>query len=393
MDIQKEERNQQSAKPKRKPNNSILGNAYGVTLRQNTNRTGTKSLYLDIHRNGARYKEYLGASYLLIGNSLLDKETIRLAKEIMFERASEIREQGVSVLSSKSRADFFTWLASDADKSKVQMLRTVANLLKDFLPSLQTIPFRAIDRELLQKFQEYLLTRVSANSALAYLSCLKASIRRAIKKGYLNTDPFVKIDKVKGTEVEKEFLTIDELKTLQSTYEQERLKITNSPLSLGTAKEQLTTNLNYIEALRAFLFACFTGLRLSDVKRLTWEQVREKEIIIRQTKTKGLVTVPIYKQVYMYLGNRNGVKDSDLVFNLKDDVTTNKGVKRYTEQFNRHMTFHSARHTYATILLTKGVRIEVISKLLGHQNLTTSLVYAKIIDTVRTEAVLLLEEL
>ena len=283
---------------KTKAKSTTLADAMGVKLRYNENKTGTKSLYLDIHRNGKRYKEYLGKSFLLIGNTIADKETVRVAKSIMEERAIEIREQGVSVLSTKSRADVFTWLSKDIGKRKQGQ-----SLLKHFKAFLcvPALSFRAIDGELVRTFQEYILTQVGANSTRTYMALFRGSIRRAAKQGYLHRDPFVKVDIVKATETERTYLTIEELKQFQEIYNKEKHTLSSNETLLSLAVKAISIKRNYHEALRAFLFACFTGLRISDVQKLIWGDIRGNQITIRQTKTKGLVTIPIDNQAMQYI--------------------------------------------------------------------------------------------
>lgn len=382
-----------TSKTKNKSKSTTLSQIYGVTLRYNTNKKGTKSLYLDIHKDGKRYKEYLGKGFLLIGNTLADKETIRVAKEIMLERANKLREQGVSVLSTKSKSDALAWLAKEARAETKGNLRTVLGYFRKFI-GVPLLPFRAIDGEMVRKFQEYLLQDATPNSVRTYMGVFKASIARARKQGYVVQDPFQSIEQVRATETEKKYLTSDQVKALQAIYDQEREILYGEAVSLQSAKEQGSINTNYHEALRAFLFACFSGLRLSDVKKLTWEQFNEQGITIRQQKTKGITTVHLNTQAWHYIGNRKGAGNADKVFALKDDVTTNRGIKRHGLKIGREdITFHISRHTYATLLLSKGGKIEAISKMLGHKNLSTTQVYAKVIDSVRAETSALLEEL
>jgi integrase len=382
-------------KAKSKAKNSTIAQVFGVTLRYNTNKTGTKSLYLDIHKQGKRYKEYLGNGFLLVGNTTTDKETLRVAKEIMLKRASEIREQGVSVLSTKSKADVFAWLRKDAQSETRRNLRTVIHHLKAFL-GLSVLPFRAIDSELIRKFQDYCTIHASANASHTYMISFKASMTRARKQGYLTQDHFSNIDSIKRTETERSYLSTSNVKQLQAIYDTEREILLREMTSLQSVKEQASINRNHHEVLRAFLFACFAGLRISDVKKLTWEQFNENGITIRQTKTRSMLTVPVNQQAWHYIGNRGDAKSTDKVFHILSSSTISRAIKSYGKRIGvkaEDISFHTSRHTHGTALLSKGARMEVVSKLLGHTDIKTTQIYAKVIDSVKAETSSLLDEL
>jgi integrase len=143
---------------------------------------------------------------------------------------------------------------------------------------------------------------------------------------------------------------------------------------------------------RAFLFSCFTGLRWCDVIKLKWEDVQftGDRVFIRykQKKTGSHEVIDLNQNALRYLGEKQldghkvfrGLTYSDylnsrLLFWVKD-----AGI-------SKHITFHCARHTFATLLLTKDIDIYTVSKLLGHRNLKTTQIYGKVIDRKRIDAV------
>ena len=163
-------------------------------------------------------------------------------------------------------------------------------------------------------------------------------------------------------ESERGFLTYDELKALA-----------NTPCEIPVLGN-------------AFLFSASTGLRWSDIEKLTWHEVQHSKemgyyIRFRQKKTKGLETLPFSENAFNLLPKQE--PDMDLVFgNLKYSAWYNVKLKQWIMKagISKNITFHSARHTYATLQLTLGTDIYTVSKLLGHKNISTTQIYAKVID-------------
>ena len=167
---------------------------------------------------------------------------------------------------------------------------------------------------------------------------------------------------------ERCYLTIDEIRTLADTPCEPRIAY-------------------------PFLFSCFTGLRLSDVRNLKWSDIRNGVIFLRQHKTGEFVQVPIGKNASKFLRDN----DSEKVFHdfpscevwftqkLKDWVAK-AGIKK-------KVSFHVARHTFATLALGNGADLFTVSKLLGHTKITTTQIYAKVLDEGRKKAVDAIPEL
>ena len=136
-----------------------------------------------------------------------------------------------------------------------------------------------------------------------------------------------------------------------------------------------------------FLFSCFTGLRLSDIKALKWTDIRNGVIFLRQQKTKEFVQVPIGKNAAKFIREN----DSDKVFH---DFPTceewhNRKIREWAKAagITKHVSFHVARHTFATLALGNGADLFTVSKLLGHTKITTTQIYAKVLDEGRKKAV------
>lgn len=143
-----------------------------------------------------------------------------------------------------------------------------------------------------------------------------------------------------------------------------------------------------------FLFSCFTGLRYSDVRELRWKDVEymngRQRIIVRQKKTRSQVYLELNAQAVELMGARGN--NEDCIFGSwgESPMTANNQLGRWvlSAGIHKHITFHCARHTFATMLLTLDVAdIYTVSKMLGHTNVSTTQIYAKIVDSKRQEAV------
>lgn len=186
---------------------------------------------------------------------------------------------------------------------------------------------------------------------------------------------------LKGDGTQREFLTAEELERMKETFVRNQ------------------------ETKRAFLFACFCGLRISDIQSLTYGNIRceatakgEQKFIIRKAmkKTKKIVSVPLSNKALSYLPDdfTHHPKD-EKVFNLPTESTINCTLKVWARDagVNKVVTFHTSRHTFATLALTLGADIYTTSKLLGHQNVRTTQIYAEVIDAKKEEAISLFDKI
>lgn len=179
------------------------------------------------------------------------------------------------------------------------------------------------------------------------------------------------IDGFKTAEVAREYLTLEEVKKLAATP-------CNYPILKAT-----------------FLFSCLTGLRKSDIEKLTWGEIHKlgnfTRIIFRQKKTGGQEYLDISDQAAAYLGTRRN--DVDRVFEgFTYGSWTSLELKRWAlaAGITKNITFHCGRHTFAVMMLDLGADIYTVSKLLGHRELSTTQIYAKVLDKNKQAAVSLI---
>lgn len=354
-----------------------------VTLRKR-NQGGKTSLYLDYYHQGRRKTEYLKLYLDPDAKTREDKEvnkkTLQLAETIRAQRQIEI-QNGVYGFrdNEKLKGSFTAYIQLLTNKRKDSSGNygnwdSMLKHLKDFIP--MDITFAQVDRQFVQEFKYYLdkdaKTKseqgLSQNSKYSYFNKFRAALKQAVKDGILPLNPAEGVEAFKQGEPEREFLTLEELQA-----------------AVGAECE--------IPQLKpAFIFSCLTGLRWSDIQKLLWSEVQHSNemgyyIRFRQKKTKGTETLPISEQAFNLLGDRK--EPEERVFKgLKYSAWHNLKLQQWMMRagISKTITFHCARHTYATLQLTAGTDIYTVSKLLGHRDLRTTQIYAKIIDEKKKEA-------
>lgn len=218
-------------------------------------------------------------------------------------------------------------------------------------------------------------TLLSLNSKYSYYNKFKASLRAAFDDGYLSINFASKTKSFEQAESQREYLTHQELQSLAST------------------------DCKYEVLKRAFIFSCLCGQRWSDINAMVWSEVRDEDndvsrINFRQEKTEGVEYLYISKQARELLGERQN--PSERVFKgLKYGAVYNNEIVRWCNRaaISKHITFHSARHTNAVLLLENGADIYTVSKRLGHREIRTTAIYAKIVDQKMKEAANLIPEI
>jgi len=368
-----------------------------VKLRQKAISGNRQSLYLDFYppishpeTGKPTRREFLGLYLFDKAKNPFDKqhnkETMQLAEQIRQKRENHInkpeiytgyekeqlriREQG-----EKPFVEYFRKLADKRKASNHDNWASALNYLETFTNG--NLKFADLNEKFCNEFREYLLitksnksnkTTLSQNSALSYFNKLKAALKQAYKDGYLLTDLNVKVKPIKAAETKREFLTIEELNSLVKTECQ-------NPL-----------------LKRAAIFSALTGLRFCDIQKLVWDEleyIKDQGYFIKfkQQKTKGIEVLPISEQAYSLLGERKEANEQ--VFEgLKYSAYYNKHLYQWigAAGITKDITFHCFRHTFATLQLSKGTDIYTVSKMLGHRDLKTTQVYAKVVDQTKREA-------
>ncbi|RLD85195.1 MAG: site-specific integrase [Bacteroidetes bacterium] len=354
-----------------------------VTLRQR-NKNNKTSLYLDYYHKGKRKSEYLKLYLTPTPRTkeerILNKKTKELAESIRAKRQIEIQNGFYGFDDSeKLKGDFISYLEDLKEKRRSSSGNygnwdSMVKHFKIFHPN--PVSFQEVDTKLIESFKYYLdnIARKKSNDPLAqnskysYFNKLRAALKQALRDGILKHNPSEPVQGFKQGEPQREFLTIEEVQALVGA------KCDNTKLKT------------------AFLFACLTGLRWSDIQKLLWSEVQHSEsggnyIRYRQKKTKGAETQPISNQARKMLGERQD-PDERVFIGLKYSAQNNLKLAQWVLRagITKTITFHCSRHTYATLQLSLGTDIYTVSKLLGHRELKTTQIYAQIIDDKKQEA-------
>lgn len=263
--------------------------------------------------------------------------------------------------------------AQSSDSIRVNWKRAY-ELIKLFAGD--TLPFSKIDNRFAEDFKLYLLSApcggnksgtISRNTAVTYFSIFKAALKQAFVDGYLTTDLSAKIKGIPEQESRREYLTVDELNILAET-----------PCDRDVLK-------------RAALFSALTGLRHCDIQKLKWKEISmngdQAQLHFTQQKTKAVEYMPISQQALDLCAEPR--EPEQLVFeDLPDPAWISKPLKRWIEAagITKRITFHCFRHTYATLQLSSGTDIYTVSKMLGHTNVKTTQIYAKVVDEKKSKA-------
>jgi len=295
-------------------------------------------------------------------NNLLD-----LACAIRDKRELEILQDGeVKLFSWKSKSDFLEYFDS-ITKTKAHPCNwsNTKNLLGEFTSN--TLNFGDIDRAFCQRFVDFLLTKVSPNTAHVYYGTFKAAINQAVREEKLLNNPGNGI-KIARKQLETNYLTISELRILKDT-----------PCNNPNIKN-------------AFLFSCFTGLRYSDIVSLVWQDIEEGAILKRQQKTQTFVKIKLAETALEILETQKELMKNypgNKIFDLLVNHLANEYLRMWISfaGINKKITFHCARHTFATMCISQGIDIYTVSKLLGHSDVANTQRYAKLTDQKRDQEI------
>lgn len=336
------------------------------------------------------YKPKRDMNGIIICRSKAGRETCIFADNVRILRQREYdsaelysdTEQAMVEKKARGQADFIEYFGKQAAKRHKNDSKSIGvnwdrahDLLKIFTKE-KPLPFAQIDMHLIESFRDFLLKAprggnksgtISQNTASTYFTLFKAALHQAFIDSYFDVDIAAKVKGISGVESRREYLTIEELNKLAAT-----------PCEYPMLK-------------KAAFFSALTGLRHSDIRKMTWKELSVEgdhyRINFTQRKTGGVEHMPISEQAYLICGEP--AEPDRLVFEgLQDPSWINRPVKKWIEAagIKKHITFHCFRHSYATNQLTEGTDLYTVSKMLGHTNIRTTQIYAKVVDSKKEEA-------
>lgn len=361
-----------------------------VTLRLKAISKGRQSLYLDFYpivvslsTGKPTRREFLGRFILDNPRNPIDKQhnkdLLSFANGIRAKRELEIinGQYGFidDVKEDKNFVDYFRKLANKRKSSNQDNWVSALYYLEQFTEGI--LMFSALNQKVCNDFKDYLLTKprkgcsskpLAQNSALSYFNKFKATLKQAYKDELIKNDLNKLIDCIKEEETHRQHVSLEELQAL------------------------LRTECGIPILKNASIFSAMTGLRFSDIDKMIWSEVMFSQaegyyIQFRQKKTKAVEVLPISEQALQLMGNRSEA-DEEVFKGLIYSAENNKILREWVSEagIQRHITFHSFRHTFATLQMSLGTDIYTISKMLGHKEVKTTQRYTKVISAVKRVA-------
>ena len=224
---------------------------------------------------------------------------------------------------------------------------------------------RELNPTVIEDYYIYLTTSVGHcnNTAVKTMKTMRTVILHGIKMGVLHNDPYLGVQ-FHMDDVDRGYLTEEEIKAImEKPFHLKRLELTRD----------------------LFIFSCFTGLAYIDVKALKPENIVNLNgvewISSRRIKTGTKISVVLFEGAKLIIEKyKNHPRKKGHVFPIYSNQKTNDYLKEIATAcgIDKDITFHMARHTFATLTLSKGVPIESVSRMLGHKNIKTTQIYAKI---------------
>ncbi len=304
--------------------------------------------FLDFYQNGKRSTKNINLRTTY--DAFANEETERMARQVVLNYGDmEWRQRHRFESKSKGQVPFAEFFKTLVQGRHWAWMGT-QQLLEKF--PLKDAPLEDIDYDWLSQIQKFFLnapTRsnrtLSQNSASTYYAKIKAALQIAVQRGLITSNPASRIKSIQQVPAQREYLTIEELQKLADTP-------CDNP-----------------EVRRAFLFSCYTGLRISDIQAMTWDKIRGGRLEFRIKKTKNPEWIdlpPVALRLLGELGN-----PGEPVFKLPPDGTTWMNIQTWGIRAGiaKHLSFHVSRHTFATLMLGQTQDLYLVSKLMGHSDI------------------------
>ena len=359
---------------------------------------GRRQLYIDFYKSGKRYYECLD-SFLDPELSKVDKLSneakITAAATTRAERLKQLEKGEAYKIEHGGEILLKDWFEEYEQSMKNKSIGAQKDTKSAFAVALMYAESRTkrkgakdgadkpklgdVDKDFILGYVDYLRNTykkkngqpLSESTVAQYFHYLGFAMKKAYQRGYIMANPYNKLereDKPRDRHAKREYLEIDEVQRL------------------------IDSQCGNDHVKRAFLFSCFCGLRLSDIKNLTWGGLKtdgDSNNAIDIQKTRQRIYLTLSPDAIHYLPERGTATDTDTVFNLPTVGCIEEDIEVWRRRagISKHVTFHTARHTFATMMLTLGADIYTTSKLLGHANIQTTQIYAEIIDSKKREAV------
>jgi integrase len=373
-----------------------------IKIRLKSLSDGNKSIYLDIYYKGVRKYEYLKLYIIPEVNPICKQqnaETMALAEQIKAERIKalsnhdikdwECVKKGAMLLTNwiKKYCEGGVGVKKSTLHCRVEMLHTIEKYIDECDKTFITL--EEVNADFCRGYAKFLRSfpnshikysqprPISQNTSSRYLGMFSTALNNAVRQGIIRKNPMSELDakeRIQPKEGSKQYLTIEELRKL------------------------MVTDCYRPEVKQAFIFACFTGLRLSDMYRLAPMHIfkssdgKSEYIDMEMQKTERPVIIPLSEEAKRWLPETKG-RDIPF-FEIPTTATViGRALRKWAEAagIDKHISFHVSRHTFGTMMITLGADLFTTSKLMGHTNIHTTEIYAKIVDKKKEQAINLID--
>ena len=353
-----------------------------VTIYQKKDANGARiPLWMNYTVDGKRHRESLNLFLVpakTAAQKIQNQNTMKLAEAVARKKSDELdqADKGIQLRTEDAHISLIDYtigtIKNSTNKEWIQGRKNFCAVIRDFRPDTRVVD---VNRSWFEEFVKFCFERGNkTNTVCGRVNILKAILHKAELDGVISHRPDFTGLVPTPEPGHREFLTIDELRAMLTVDVPDRIK-------------------------NPFMFACFTGLRLNDVRTLKWSDIQKDFngndiIFLRQQKTSEFVHIPIGSNAARFMPTkRTGVR----VFENFPTCETwyGKKIKEWVKAagIEKHISFHCSRHTFATLSLNNGADLFTVSKILGLTKITTTQIYTKALDEGRRKAVEAIPEL
>ena len=369
-----------------------------IKLRVKNLKNGNQSLYLDIYWQGKRTYQFLHlylvpevTEQTIVQNQEVVRQALLIkSRKIINLLGNMPKHEGNGATRKYDLLDFIQKYADERKPKTGNCTRgrygSIISLKKHLIKfGAKNTLEGEVDVKFVERFIEYLReahdlhpnrkkpSKLSEGTIYLMYSILRSITIELYKKKLIPQNPY---------------------SLLPSQFRLKRPESTRNYLSKSELAKVIQSECKYPQLKEAFLFSCFTGLRKSDILSLTWEEIiRENGKVFIQKKiqkTQRWLKIPLSLQAMLWLPKRPGRSMKGIIFDEISHSAMSKQLKTWLgtiKNLNKEITFHCGRHTFATLELSFGASLYTVASLLGHKNITTTQVYAKVVNREKERAV------
>lgn len=362
-----------------------------IEIRTRPLKDGNQSIYLDYYEKGKRRYEYLKL-YLVPETDAQakaqNKNAMNKAIEIRAKRLLGESPDTEVVESEKGDIPMAEWMTKFLERQKGLMslsqayichLASIVKFVNAYLEYIRKPDLRMsdFDKDFYMGFMDYLanvyvstnhpnhVRRLGKGTLYMYQCKLNTMLNEAVREEVIKCNPYHFVEttaRLKKPKDSRDFLTANELQAL-------------------IAAKTGTPNVK-----RAFVFCCYTGLRHSEVSALTWANIQITPLGLHihmdaVKKTDKPLDLPLGRHALEWMPERNGAKDTDRIFQMPNAGACNRALKVMAKNagIKKRVSYHTSRHTFATLAMSATKDVATVSKLLNHSDIATTQVYAEVL--------------